>query len=79
MTLPTTQLELVAQERPNGDISPTPWRVERVKMKDGYRRLSILDANGHAVANLVMRPDADNEMHNARAIVAAINEARGRQ
>lgn len=52
--------------------NPTPWRAERTNAK-GWRGISIVDANGLALAYMVMQPAADNEWENAKAIVAAVN------
>ena len=71
---PSTEPANVSQEARNVDTSPAPWRVERTNAK-GWKGVSIVDANGLAVAYMVMRPDADNEMANAKAIVAAVNNA----
>jgi hypothetical protein len=73
VTSPTTQLELVARERRNDAISPTPWAVERTNA-NGWKGISIKDADGLFIAYMVMQPGGDNEMHNAKAIVAAVNE-----
>lgn len=53
-------------------ISPMPWSVERTNA-NGWRGISIKDANGLAIAYMVMQPAGDNEMANAKAIIAAVN------
>ena len=52
-------------------ISPTPWSIERTNA-NGWKGISIKDANGHAIAYMVMQPGRDNEMANAKAIVATM-------
>lgn len=53
--------------------SLTPWVVVRTNA-NGWKGISIHDANGMAVAYMVMQPAGDNEMANAKAIVAAVNQ-----
>lgn len=54
------------------EISTTPWSVARTNA-NGWKGISILDADGLAIAYMVMQPARDNEMANAKAIVAAVN------
>lgn len=71
---PTTEAQNLSRGSLKDAISPTPWRVERTNMK-GWKGISIMDAEGLAIAYMVMQPHRDNEMANARAIVAAINRS----
>jgi hypothetical protein len=56
----------------NSSTSPLPWSVERTNA-NGWKGISIKDANGHAIAYMVMQPAGDNEMANAKAIINAVN------
>ena len=51
----------------------TPWTIERSNEKStGWRGISIVDADGLHVANLVMQLD-DSENEIAKLIVRAVN------
>ena len=52
-----------------------PWTVERIKGKGGYGGISIRDAEGLYVANMIFQL-RENEMANARLIVDAVNAYR---
>lgn len=57
-----------------GAPSPGPWTVERWKGKDGSPNgISIKDANGLFIANMIQQP-GDNEYANACRIVSAVNQ-----
>lgn len=64
----------MSQKDRSSTISPTPWSVERTNA-NGWKGISIKDANGMAIAYMVMQPAGDNEMANAKAIIAAVNES----
>lgn len=68
----TTHPANVSRKRANDDISPRPWSIERTN-KGGWKGICILDANGVNIARMVMQLEADNELANAQAIVAAVN------
>ena len=68
----TTQAADTSREKRNIDASPRPWSVERWKGKHGDAGISIKDANGVFIANMVFQA-ADNEMANARLLVDAVN------
>lgn len=68
----TTQTADLFQEAPKRDTSPTPWTVERTNA-NGWKGISIKDASGLHIAYMVMQLAGDNEMANAKAIVAAVN------
>lgn len=54
--------------------NPRPWRVERWSDgKGGASGISILDAEGCAVANMIPQCGFDNEMANAKELVEAVN------
>lgn len=50
----------------------TPFEVQRIQEKSAYRGLSIVDADGLAVCNVVFRLD-DREVEMAQLICAAMN------
>jgi len=53
----------------------TPLKVEQIHEKStGWRGVSILDAEGYAICNMVGQLD-DSEVKIARAICAAVNKA----
>jgi hypothetical protein len=51
--------------------SPGPYTVEHQGDKNGWRGISIKDANGHFIANMVMQPGAENEMANAQFLASS--------
>ena len=56
----------------SGTPSPGPWTIERTNDR-GWKGIGIKDANGLYIATMVMQPQADNEMTNAKLIVDAVN------
>ena len=56
--------------------APTPYRVERWRDdKTRQSGISIKDANGLFIANMVMQPGAENELATAQFLVRAANAA----
>lgn len=51
-----------------------PLRIDRWRTKCGESGISILDADGMAIANMIAQID-DSELEQAKAIVAAVNQA----
>ena len=65
----------VSQEGRISTTSPTPWRVEHQRHSDGWSILSIRDAEGHYIVNMIPHPgDDDRHRRNAKMIVEAVNK-----
>ena len=62
--------------KPKRTPAPTPYCVERWRdEKTRQSGISIIDANGLYIANMVMQPGAENELATAHFLVRAANMA----